>query len=572
MDEPHDTLSDPERPWLQHYAPGVPADIPDVDHTLVDVLDRSCRAHRERTALEFFGRVMSYGALEQQVAQAAEGLRRLGVSAGDRVAIILPNSPQNVVAFYAVLRLGAIAVQHNPLYTAPELRHQFEDHGARVVVAWTKVVDTVLGFADAVGIEAIIAADIVDAMPLGKRIALRLPIAKARQARSALGASVPRHPLVHDWRRLHVHGRLDAAHPRPSVDDTALIQYTSGTTGAAKGAVLSHANLVANTMQGRAWLPGLREGDEVFYGVLPLFHAYGLTLNLTFAISVGARLVLFPTPDVGLIVSAARRTPPSFIPAVPPLYERIAAAAEKGDIDVSGVRYAISGAMSLPVSTVERWEAVSGGYLVEGYGMTETSPVALGNPVGPTRRPGTVGVPFPSTRIRLIDPEHPDRELAPGERGELLISGPQVFQGYWGNDEATAAALLPERWLRTGDIAEVSDDGFVRIVDRLKELVITGGFNVAPSEVEQALREHPDVLDAAVVGLPRTSGGEDVAASIVLRVGRNSTVEAVREFVRTRLTPYKVPRRIDIVLELPRNLVGKVLRREVRQRMLDRDS
>jgi long-chain acyl-CoA synthetase len=257
---------------------------------------------------------------------------------------------------------------------------------------------------------------------------------------------------------------------------------------------------------------------------------------------------------------------------VPPIYDQLARAASRGSIDLSTVRFAISGAMSLPVATVSRWEEATGGLLVEGYGMTETSPVALGNPIGPSRRPGTVGVPFPSTEIRVVDPADPTVDRPAGEPGELLIRGPQVFQGYWGRPADTAATLLADGWLRTGDIVSVSPDGFVTMVDRLKELVITGGFNVSPTEVEEALEAHPDVAEAAVFALPRKNGGEDVAAAVVLRQGASLDVDALRDHCRTRLAAYKVPKRILAVDDLPRSLIGKVLRREVRERILSSDT
>lgn len=555
------------RPWLRSYAPGVPDDIAAPTRSLSDMIDSSIAKHHRLTALEFFGATISYRRLGEQIARAAEGLRRLGVRRGDRVALVLPNCPQHVIAFYAVLRLGAIVVEHNPLYTAKELRHQFEDHGARFAIVWDKVSDTVAAFPPDLKVERIVSVDITRALPLLKRAALRLPLRKARAARAAL-TSTPRTRRLVAWSGLLDNRRLSRRHPRPSVDDVALLQYTSGTTGSPKGAILTHANLLANAMQGRAWLPGLREGEEVFYGVLPLFHSYGMTLCLTFAMSMGARLVLFPKFDVGLVRDAARRSPPTFLPAVPPIYDQLADAASKGRIDLSSVRFAISGAMSLPVATVARWEKSSGGLLVEGYGMTETSPVAIGNPAGPTRRPGTVGIPFPSTEIRVVDPADPSVDRSPGEPGELLIRGPQVFQGYWGRPAETAASLLDGGWLRTGDIASVSSDGFVTIVDRLKELIITGGFNVSPSEVEDALLSHPDVTAAAVVSLPRPDGSETVAAAVVLRPGAARETKALRDYCRTRLAAYKVPRRIEIMDELPRSLVGKVLRREVRDRIL----
>jgi long-chain acyl-CoA synthetase len=555
------------RPWLASYADDVPAEIEAPTQTLPEMMAASVSAFARRPALEFFGAVTTYRELGDQITRAAEGLRRLGVRKGDRVALVLPNCPQHVVAFYAALRLGAIVVEHNPLYTARELRHQFEDHGAKVAIVWDKTVDTIADFPSDLRVEHIVSVDLTEAMPASQRLLLRLPIPKARASRAKLTAT-PKTRRALAWKKLVDHRPLSRRIEGPSLGDTALLQYTSGTTGDPKGAILTHANLRANAMQGRAWVPGLVDGKETFYGVLPLFHAYGMTLCLTFAMSIGAKLVLFPTFDLGLVTKAARTSPPTFLPAVPPIYDQLARAASRGTIDLSTVRFAISGAMSLPVATVQRWEEATGGLLVEGYGMTESSPVALGNPMGRSRRPGTVGVPFPSTEIRVVDPADTDVDMPVGERGELLIRGPQVFQGYWGRSNDTADVLLADGWLRTGDIAEVSADGFVTIVDRLKELIITGGFNVSPSEVEDALEAHPDVAAAAVVGLPRASGGEEVAAAVVLREGATLDSGALRDFCRTRLTPYKVPKRITAVDDLPRSLIGKVLRRQVRDRML----
>ncbi|MEO6200605.1 MAG: long-chain-fatty-acid--CoA ligase [Cryobacterium sp.] len=556
------------KPWLSAYAPGVPTAVELGTQTLVDMIEDSASRFGDRVALDFFGATTGYQRLGEEIARVANGLRRLGVKAGDRVALVLPNCPQHVVAFYAILRLGAIAVEHNPLYTERELRHQFEDHGAEVAIVWDKVYATVRDFPKDMAVKTVIAVDLTRAMPFGKRLALTLPISKARTARAALTAG-RLHGGAREWDSLVTSRRLRPAHPRPLADDVAVLQYTSGTTGSPKGAILTHLNLRTNALQGEAWVPGLAKGDEVVYAVLPMFHAYGLTLCLTFAMSTGARLVLFPKFDEGLVLDAARRTPPTFLPAVPPIYDRLVTAAATRKVSLRSIRFSISGAMSLPVATVERWEAATGGLLVEGYGMTETSPVALGNPVGPSRRPGTVGVPFPSTEIRVIDPDDPSVERGFDEEGELLIRGPQVFSGYWNRPEETAETLLPGGWLRTGDIVSVSPDGFVTIVDRIKELIITGGFNVAPSEVEAALLSHPDVDDAAVVGLPSPNGGEDVVAAVVLAAGAVLGVEALRDHCRTRLSAYKVPKRVVAVDDLPRSLLGKVLRRAVRESLTE---
>jgi long-chain acyl-CoA synthetase len=554
-----------DQPWLRSYAPGVPSSIGETTETLTDMMETSVERFAPCIALDFFGATTSYAELGEQISRAANGLRKLGVTPGDRVALVLPNCPQHVVAFYAVLRLGAIVVEHNPLYTDRELRHQFEDHGARVAIVWDKVFESVRAFPKDMGVADVVSVDLTRAMPFAKRLALTLPIKKAREARAALTESPGKGATT--WESIVGARKLHASHQRPQLRDTAVLQYTSGTTGAPKGAILSHFNLRANAAQGSAWVAGLRPGDETVYAVLPMFHAYGLTLCLTFAMSIGARLVLFPKFDEKLVLDATRHAPPTFLPAVPPIYDRLVTAAAKKKVSLSGIRFAISGAMNLPVSIVERWEEATGGLLVEGYGMTEASPIVAGNPIGPSRRPGTVGVPFPSTDIRVVDPENPTIQRGFEEEGELLVSGPQVFSGYWDRPSESAHVLLPGGWLRTGDIVRVSADGFITVVDRMKELIVTGGFNVSPSEVEEALLSHPDVVDAAAVGLPSATGGEDVVAVVVLAPGAELDVNAVREYCRTRLSAYKVPRRIVEVDELPRSLIGKVLRREVRNRL-----
>lgn len=551
-----------EHTWVAHYTEGVPTEIEPPRSSLVGLLTQAVDAYGPRPALEFFGAEMTYAELGRRVELAAEGLRRLGVSAGDRVALVLPNCPEHIVAFYAVLRLGAVVVEHNPLYTPTELAQQFADHGATVAIVWDRVVGSVTRLP---GVEQVVAVDLTASMPWTKRLALRLPIRRARDLREQLTAPAPG---TTSWASLLGHGPLDPSVPAPAVDDLAAIQYTSGTTGRPKGAMLSHRNLVANAAQGRAWVPGMTPGRETVYAVLPMFHAYGLTLCLTFAISMGARLVLFPRFDVDLVLAAAKKHPPTFLPAVPPIYQRLAAAARERGVDLTATRFSISGAMALPRETLELWEEVTGGLLIEGYGLTETSPVAVGNPIGLERRPGAVGVPFPSTDIRVVDPDDPSQDRAPGERGELLIRGPQVFGGYWNRPEETAASLLDGGWFRTGDIVTVDPDGFVSVVDRIKEVIITGGFNVMPSEVEAVVRTVPGVTDVAVVGLPRPDGSEEVVAAITTEPGAEVDVEAVQARCRSDLAAYKVPRRVVVVDELPRSLLGKVLRRQVRDSLL----
>lgn len=571
------------KPWLSSYSPDVPHLIEVPDDSLVDVIEASAERYPSHTALEFFGATTSYSQLGESISRAAEGLRALGVQAGDRVAIVLPNCPQHIIAFYAVLRLGAIVVEHNPLYTPRELLHQFEDHGARTAIVWDKLAATVADFPADMGVENIIAVDVTQAMPLGMKLKLRMPVAAARAGRAKLTLGHPA-PGAIAWASLLKNSAIAASHPRPQPDDIALLQYTSGTTGTPKGAILSHRNLLVNSLQGQAWLPGPKPGAEVFYGVLPMFHAFGLTLCITSAMSMGARLVLFPAFDPELVLKAAKHHPPTFLPAVPPVYDRMLTAADAAGVSLASIRFAISGAMALPPALVERWEAGTESLLVEGYGMTESSPIISVNPVAANRRAGTVGLPLPNIEIRVVDPKQPSVHRGFDEAGELLVRGPQVFTGYWNRPSDSAEVLLAAAvvaggvadadgtgpWLRTGDIVTVSADGFISIVDRAKELIVTGGFNVSPTEVEAALLSHPDVLDIAVVGAPDADGSEVVTAAVVLAPGVELDPDALRTFAKTCLTPYKVPRRFVQVDELPRSLIGKVLRREVQKQIANR--
>lgn len=555
----------PPRPWTASYAEGVPEDLPEVTGSLIDIVDASVRDYPDAPALQFFGRETTYRDMQDAIERAAAGLRDLGVGPGDPVAIVLPNCPQHIIAFYAVLRLGAVVVEHNPLYTPRELRKQFEDHGAKHAIVWSKVAATVQEFPADLAVTSLISVDVTKSMPLTTRLMLRLPIAKARASRDALTTKV-RGAI--SWDSLVASAPLPASHPRPGTDDLAIIQYTSGTTGTPKGASLTHRNLLANAAQARAWVPSITRGDGcVVYAVLPMFHAYGLTLCLTFAMSMGARLVLFPKFDPDLVLEVAKRHPATFLPLVPPIAERLLAAAHEKGVSLAGTEVAISGAMALSHDLVVPFEEATGGYLVEGYGLSECSPVLMANPVADNRVAGTVGLPLPGTECRVVDPENPTVDVPAGSAGELIVRGPQVFSGYYGKPEETEAVFV-DGWFRTGDIVTIDERGFVRIVDRIKELIITGGFNVAPTEVEGALRQHPDVVDAAVVGLPSERSGEEVVAAIVVEDGKEVDVEAIRAFARSILTPYKVPRRLFVVDELPKSLIGKVLRRQVKERLL----
>ncbi|MTG88007.1 AMP-binding protein [Cellulosimicrobium sp. BIT-GX5] len=585
------------RPWTDRYSPGVPTDVTVPDEPVTAALYRAAERWPDRVAVDFFGATTTYARLVAQVESAASALHDLGVRRGDRVALVLPNCTSHVVAFYAVERLGAVVVEHNPTYTAGELAHQLADSGTSVAVVWTKAVPAVLeARAEATALRAVVALDVARDLPRGSRLALRLPVARARAQRDALRGPVP--AGVPDWHDLVRRARaLPPSLPHPAADDVALLQYTGGTTGTPKGAVLTHCNLVANVVQGQAWA-SFAEGAETVYGVLPFFHAFGLTFCLTLPARIGATLVAFPKFDPKAFVAAQARRPATFLPGVAPMFDRIvdaAADAPGAGGDLTSIRLAFAGAMPITAETAQRWEDTTGGLLIEGYGMTETSPVSLGNPVSDDRRPGTLGLPFPSTEIRVVDadaldagelrdaePEPSDDPSAPRTvRGELLVRGPQVFRGYWNRPEETAQQLLDGGWLRTGDVVRVPldgpDAGLVTLVDRIKEMIVTGGFKVYPSQVEDHLRDMPGVRDVAVVGVPGSGSDEHVAAVVVLDdadgAGSPPRVDlaAVREWGEQRLARYALPRTLAVVPELPRSQIGKVLRRVVREDLLGRD-
>lgn len=550
------------RPWLKNYSPGVAVDVHLPETSLSHLIDDAVREVPHKVALEFFGATTTYAELGSQIDRAAEGLRLAGVQAGDRVALILPNCPQHIIAFYAILRLGAIVVEHNPLYTGAELRHMFEDHGAKAAIVWDKISGHITSLPADIRPTHIYAVNLIKAMPALTRAALKLPVKKARESREKLEGAAPG---TTSWAQLLKTPPIDPDFKRPTAHDVALLQYTSGTTGLPKGVMLTHRNLESNGRMGEAWIqPG---DDECIYSVLPLFHAYGMTLGVTIAALCRARLVLFPTVDMGLITKAMKKTRPTILPAVPPVYRRLMDVAKEQGISLQGVRYAVSGAMNLPPELVAEWEDASGGYMVEGYGLTECAPLVSCNPLNDTRRAGSIGIPFPSTDIRVVDPENL-QDVPLGEEGELWVHGPQCFAGYWKREEDTQKTITADGWLRTGDIVRLDEDYFIQIVDRIKEVIITGGFNVSPTEVETALKQHDSVADAAVVGIPQASGGEMVVAAVIPAEGHAVDEHALREHCYARVTRYKVPRKIVAVDDLPRSMLGKILRRKVREQLI----
>lgn len=536
----------------------VPRELDYPELTIPQMFEDSAQRRGSAVCTDFLGRTRTYEQIADEVRRVAMGLVTLGVEHGSRVAVLLPTCPENLVVTLAALRLGAHVVQHNPLYSAGELEPMFLDHGAKVVVAWDNVVPAVLSLRERTPVEHVIGVDLTKSLPAKLRLALRLPIAKAKESRKKLTAgSLP--DGARPFASLGEHGPLPLGQPGPRPDDIAVIMYTSGTTGRPKGVPLTHANLLANCHQGVAWT-GLRFGEERFLAVLPMFHAFGLTVGVLLALVLGAQISMVPSPEPKLMLDAIKRSDTNFFVGVPPLLEAILDEAEKKDVSLRGLEWVLSGAMSMPVEFVQRWEAATGGRLIEGYGLTETSPVVVGNPFDSTRRAGTIGLPFPDTDTRIVDPDEPSRDVPEGEEGELLVRGPQVFDGYLDQPEETEKAFV-DGWFRTGDLAR-HDGEYLVISGRLKELIVTGGFNVSPIEVEAVLRKHESIRDVAVVGMPSSRSGEQVVAAVVAD-GELPSNEQLRAWAKQHLTAYKVPRRFVEVEELPTNLLGKVVRREV---------
>ena len=544
------------------YAPGVAYNIAIPDRPIPDMVLEVASRYPKRAAIDFFARQLTYAELAEEMRRAAGALHQAGVRAGDRVALVMPNCPQHAVAVLGTMLLGAVVVEHNPLAPSAELEGEYERHGARVTIAWSKSLEklTFLGRG-----HTTFSMDLTSALPAASRMALKLPVKAAREKREQL--SSPRPSWARSWTRA-----LRTATPwrgdcPAAMEDVALLIHTGGTTGVPKAAALTHANLSANVEQSIAWVPVLHEGAEVFYCILPLFHAFGFTIGFLAGLRLGATIAMFPKFDTALVLAAQRRLPCTFFLGVPPMYERLLAAAKGTDADLSSIHFSLSGAMPLSAPLAEQWEQATGGLMIEGYGMTEASPILLGSPLASSRARGALGIPFPSTRVRIVDPENPSREVADGEVGELIASGPQVFSGYWNQEEETAEVFTEDGWLRTGDLVQVRD-GFIYMADRRKEMINASGFNVYPTQVENAVRSMPGVADVAAVGVPAGESGEDVVAAIVLEAGASVTLTDLRKWAEKSLAHYALPRQIVVMTELPRSQLGKVMRKKVREQIV----
>jgi long-chain acyl-CoA synthetase len=549
-------MANNERIWWRSYPPEVPKhlDVPDV--TLTQLLLSAAEEFPDREAVYFMGKRITYRRLLSDVSRFARALQSLGVRKGDRVAIMLPNSPQAVIAYYGALMIGAVVVQTNPMYMERELEHQLRDAGAETIICLDLLYPKVARVKERTRLSRIIVTGIDDYLPWPKNWLYPLKLWKDGKR-----VTVPYHEQ--GVFRFSLLLKKALAKPVKNVnvdaDDLALLQYTGGTTGLPKGAMLTHHNLVFNAMQCAHWTHDCRRGEEKVLGILPFFHVYGMTVVMNFSVLMAATMILVPRFDVDEALRLISEEKPTVFPGAPTMYIALINHPDISRYDLSSIRACISGSAPLPVEVQQQFEELTGGRLVEGYGLTEASPVTHANPIWGRRKAGSIGLPWPNTDCRIVDP-NTGEVLPSGSVGELQVKGPQVMKGYWNRPEETAQ-VLKDGWLSTGDIATMDEDGYFYILDRKKDMIIASGYNIYPREIEEVLYEHPAVKEAAVIGVPDPYRGETVKAFVVLKEGHQVTEKELEQLCRAKLARYKIPRQYEFRSELPKSAVGKVLRR-----------
>ena len=541
--------------WVPHYDQGVPESIHCPDSTVYQLLEEAVEANPSGTATLFAGTRTSYRKLGATVDRFASVLSGLGVKKGDRVALVLPNIPAYPIAHFAVLKLGGILVPTNPLYVERELASQLNNSRAETVVILDQLYPRLSKVRDDTSVKRVILTGVKDFLPMVLGILYGLKNRSSVRADEAKGIYTYRNLMKQPFRSV-------SAEP-VSPEETAIFLYTGGTTGVSKGAVLTHQNLVVNVHQTRSWLWSMQLGQEVLLCALPFFHSYGMTTGLHLAVVSHSTMLLVPRFELVDVVKQIKKHRPTIFCGVPSLYNAVSRYSKVSSSDVSSIRLCISGGAALPADIQQRFEALTGGKLVEGYGLSETSPVALVNPTHGHRKSGTIGVPVPGTEAKVVDPET-RATLAPGQVGELAIKGPQVMKEYWQMPEETAQ-VLQDGWLYTGDMAVMDEEGFFSIVDRKKDMIISAGMNIYPREVEEVLHHHPKIVEAAVVGIPSRVREETVKAFVVLEEGQELTQQELVQFCADKLSKYKIPKRVEFVEELPKSTLGKVLKRVLKE-------
>ncbi|HHS97098.1 MAG TPA: long-chain fatty acid--CoA ligase, partial [Chloroflexi bacterium] len=553
-----------KRPWLERYDPGVPHHLEYPDVPLYYFLEEAARKHPDHTATIFKGGKLTYRELNDLTDRMAAALADMGVKKGDRVALLLVNCPQFLISYFGAMKAGAIVVACNPLYAPPELEHQLNDCGAETIITLSRYYPVVKQVQPNTKVKNVIVTNIKEYLPPVLKFLYTLLKEKKEGDRVELASG-------DHWFQDVLARYSPSDRPQVEIDpdkDIAIFQYTGGTTGVPKGAMASHKNLVANALQIKAWLPDTKDAGEIVLVALPLFHVYGMVTAMCYGIASAATLILIPNPrDLDDLLDTINKYKPSIFPGVPTMYNAINHHPKvlEGKVDIRSIRACISGSAPLLRETQTRFEQLTGASLREGYGLSEAPTATHCNPMFGENREGSIGLPLPDVDAAIVDLDTGTRFLDVGEEGELVLRGPQVFKGYWQMPTETANVLreMPDGnvWLFTGDIAKMDEDGYFYIVDRKKDMIICGGYNVYPREVEEVLKQHPKVLEVAVAGIPDPYRGETVKAWIVLQPGETATEEEIIEWSKQRLAKYKYPRYIEFRDELPKTFVGKTLRR-----------
>ena len=546
------------KPWLKSYDKGVPAKINYEEICMPDILERSAAKNANSMALNFQGFTVSYKTLKEMVDRFATCLTDFGIKKGDSVAIILPNMIPCVVSYYATLKLGAIVVLNNPTYTDRELEHQLKDSGSKILITIDLLANRMIDLRPKTVVKQIIYTTLGDYLPFPKNILFPL-VAKKKK----LAADVKPANDVYKWKECVA--KYQPTPPKVALNftDTAMYQYTGGTTGVSKGVILTHANLSKQVQQLNAWFPMFASGDGISLGALPIFHVFGMTCVMNLSILKGWGDILIPRPQPEPLLEAIRKYRPTFAPLVPTMYIGMLSHPDLKKTDMKSIQGCFSGSAPLPVEVIHEFEKVTGSVIVEGFGMTETTPVTHTNPFGGVRKIGSIGLPISDTECRIVDLDTGEKNMPVGEPGELIIRGPQVTKGYLDKPEETTN-LLRNGWCYTGDIATMDEDGYFYIVDRKKDMIITGGFNVYPRDIDEVYYEHPKVLEACTIGIPDPKRGENIKVFIVLKEGEKATAAELLEYAKTKLATYKLPSEIEFRKELPKTTVGKILRKELR--------
>lgn len=558
-----ESVSYQDKPWLKHYEKGIPETIQFEETCIPAFLERSAKEFPDHTALVFQGFKITFRELNDMVNRFSACLSGFGIQKGDSVALLLPNVIPCVVGYYATLKIGAIAVMNNPLYSDRELLHQFNDSGSKLLITLDLLGNRMIDLRTKTGIQHIVYTSIGDYLPFPKNLLFPL-VAKKKK----LAADVKSAPNVHKWKDVLSTAKTGFSGPELSFDDVAMYQYTGGTTGVSKGVILTHGNLSRQVQQLQSWFPGFNKGQEMMLGALPFFHVFGLSVAMNFAIYMGWGDILVPKPQPEPLLETIGKFKPTFAPLVPTMYIGMLNHPLIQKTDMTSIKGCFSGSAPLPIEVIRDFEKKTGAVIVEGFGMTESTPVTHVNPFADSKRKvGSIGIPIPCTEARIVDLVSGTMDMPVGETGELIVRGPQVMRGYLNKPDETAQTVT-DGWLHTGDIAMMDTDGYFFIVDRKKDMIICGGYNVYPRDVEEVFFSHPKVQEATAIGVPHPTRGESVKVFVVLKSGQTATEEELIEYCKGSLAAYKLPSSIEFRAELPKTNVGKVLKKDLRAETL----